>query len=164
MTTRTQHFDWDPRAESVINDPIPANDAMRQRCPVAHSEYQHWSVFRHEDVLRVLHDHRTFSSAVSRYPSVPNGMDPPEHTRYRRVIDPYFSAQRMQDFAPECRAIAVNLLRDLSQDEGASEGVIELTTFAQDFVLRMACAFLGWRESPDGGRSPDADVGFGQPR
>lgn len=140
MMTRTQHFDWDPRSESIINDPIPAYDAMRQRCPVAHSEYQHWSVFRHADVLKVLHDHRTFSNAVSRYPSVPNGMDPPEHTRYRRVIDPYFSAQRMQDFAPECRAIAVNLLQDLSKDDG----VVEMTTFAHDFVLRIECAFLGW--------------------
>ena len=63
MMTRTQHFDWDPRSESIINDPIPAYDAMRQRCPVAHSEYQHWSVFRHADVLKVLHDHRTFSNS-----------------------------------------------------------------------------------------------------
>ena len=68
MTTRTQHHDWDPRSETVIHDPIPAYDAMRQRCPVAHSEYQHWSVFRHADVLRVLQNHRTFSNAVSRYP------------------------------------------------------------------------------------------------
>ncbi|MEO7107429.1 MAG: cytochrome P450 [Rhodoferax sp.] len=140
MTSRTQHQDWDSRAESVITNPIPAYDAMRQRCPVAHSEYQHWSVFRHADVLRVLGDHRTFSNAVSRYPSVPNGMDPPEHTRFRRVIDPYFSAQRMQDFAPECREIAVAQLRALSKDDG----VVEMTTFAQDFVLRIECAFLGW--------------------
>ncbi len=127
-----------------MNDPIAAYDAVRQRCPVAHSGYLHWSVFRHDDVLRVLGDHRTFSNAVSRYPSVPNGMDPPEHTRYRRVIDPYFSAQRMQDFAPACRDIAVAQLRTLSADEGGSEGVVEMTTFAQDFVLRIECAFLGW--------------------
>lgn len=140
MTTRTEHDNWDPRSELVINDPIAAYDGMRQRCPVAHSGYLHWSVFRHADVLRVLGDHRTFSNAVSRYPSVPNGMDPPEHTRYRRVIEPYFSAQRMQDFAPACREIAVTLLQNLSADDG----IVEMTTFAEDFVLRIECAFLGW--------------------
>ena len=140
MTTRTEPDNWDPRSESVINDPIAAYDQMRQRCPVAHSGYLHWSVFRHEDVLRVLGDHRTFSNAVSRYPSVPNGMDPPEHTRYRRVIEPYFNAQRMQDFAPLCREIAVTQLQDLS----AHDGVVEMTSFAEDFVLRIECAFLGW--------------------
>ena len=82
--------DWDPRAEKVLRDPSAAYDEMRERCPVAYSDYLQWSLFRHEDITRVLNDHHTFSNVVSRHLSVPNGMDPPEHTAYRRLIESYF--------------------------------------------------------------------------
>ena len=97
--------DWDPTAEDVLRDQRAAYDAMRERCPVAYSKFMHWSLFRHEDITRVLHDHDTFSNAVSQHLSVPNGMDPPEHTADRRTIDPYFAPARVAAFAPSCRAI-----------------------------------------------------------
>ena len=71
-----------------MRDQRAAYDELRQRCPVAHSELMHWSLFRHADVKRVLSDHETFSNAVSQHLSVPNGMDPPEHTEYRRILEP----------------------------------------------------------------------------
>lgn len=139
--------DWDPRAPEVIEDQIAAYDALRRRCPVAYSEYLHWSLFRHEDVLRVLSDHERFGNAVSGHLSVPNGMDPPEHTAYRRIIEPYFGPARMQAFEPECRRISVELAGRLS-----SEGEIELMgEFAREFAVRIQCAFLGW---PDDLREP----------
>ena len=103
--------DWDPTAPEVLRDQRAAYDAMRRRCPVAYSEFLGWSLFRHEDVLRVLLDHETFSNAVSRHLSVPNGMDPPEHTAYRRLIEPFFSAEPVAAFEPVCREIAANLTR-----------------------------------------------------
>ena len=75
--------DWDPRSAEVLEDQIAAYDAMRKRCPVAHSDYLWWSAFRHEDVKRVLEDHESFSNAASNHLSIPNAMDPPEHTPYR---------------------------------------------------------------------------------
>lgn len=132
--------DWDPRSEAALGDQIAVYDEMRRRCPVAHSEYLHWSLFRHEDVVRVLDDHDTFSNAVSSHLSVPNGMDPPQHTGYRRIIEPYFSPQRMDAFEPVCRDIAVNLVNSLP-----AGGETELmTAFAQDFSLQIQSAFLGW--------------------
>ena len=80
------HIDWDPRSELVLKNQIAAYDDMRGRCPVAHSAYGNWTVFRHEDVVRILEDHATFSNVVSAHLSVPNGMDPPEHTRFREKI------------------------------------------------------------------------------
>ena len=144
MSTPT---DWDPRARSVQDDQIAAYDAMRQRCPVAYSDYLHWSLFRHADVMRVLDNHQTFSNAVSGHMSVPNGMDPPVHTRYRRLIEPYFAAPRMQAFAPVCRQIAAELVARLP-----AAGECELMAdFADEFALRIQCAFLGW---PDALREP----------
>ena len=72
--------DWDPREQAVLSDQIRAYDEMRRLCPVARSEYLGWSLFRHDDVMRVLLDHVTFSNVVSLHPSVPNGMDPPRHS------------------------------------------------------------------------------------
>lgn len=132
--------DWDPRSPAVLDDQIAAYDTMRQRCPVAHSEYLHWSLFRHADVLRVLNDPETFSSAASAYLSVPNGIDPPQHAQYRNIIEPYFNPQRMAAFEPVCRKIAVDLVQSLPPS-----GEIELmAAFAQDFALQLQSAFLGW--------------------
>jgi len=138
--SRKPEEDWDPRSADVLRDQRAAYDEMRERCPVAHSEFMHWSLFQHEHVLRVLLDHETFSNAVSGHLSVPNGMDPPEHTAYRRIIEPYFSAQRMDAFEPSCRRIVVELLRD-ALPGGETELVAD---FAVPFAVRVQCAFLGW--------------------
>lgn len=139
----TAHQDWEPRAPEVLADPIAAYDHMRQRCPVAHSEYLHYSIFRHADVLRILLDPQTFSSQASRHVSVPNSMDPPEHTAYRKMIEPYFSAERIAAFEPACRRICAELVTNLPRN-GAVEIMADL---AHPFSLRMQCTFLGWPES-----------------
>jgi cytochrome P450 len=132
--------DWDPRSTTVLDDQIAAYDGMRRRCPVARSEYLHWSLFRHADVSRALHDHATFSNAVSSHLSVPNGMDPPQHTGYRKLIEPCFDGQRIAAFEPACRAIATHLVAGLPVD-----GDVDLAEwFAQDYALQIQCAFLGW--------------------
>ncbi|WP_346796017.1 cytochrome P450 [Halomonas sp. Bachu 37] len=132
--------DWDPRSESVLDDQIAAYDEIRGRCPVAYSDYLQWSLFHHEDVMRVLEDHETFSNAASRHLSVPNAMDPPEHTHFRRLIEPYFGPAAMSDFAPQCRAIAEAVVDRLPAD-GEVEAMAEM---GQDFALEIQCAFMGW--------------------
>jgi cytochrome P450 len=132
--------DWDPKSDDVQRDQRAAYDQMRHDCPVAYSDFLGWSLFRHGDVLRVLDDHQTFGNAVSQHLSVPNGMDPPEHTEYRRIIEPYFSQQRMEAFEPKCRVIAVNLVQ-----AALPTGEVELMAdFALPFAARVQCAFLGW--------------------
>jgi len=131
---------WDPRSEAVQQDQIAAYDAMRRSTTLAYSPYGYTSVFHHADVLRVVEDHETFSSAVSRFPSVPNGMDPPEHTPFRRLIEPYFDAEHMEDFAPRCRQVAARLVAELP----ASGSVELIGEFAQIFALQTQCEWLGW--------------------
>ena len=135
--------DWNPTSAAVQADQIAAYDAMRRRCPVAHSDYLWWSLFSHADVMRVLMDCATFSNAASNHLSIPNAMDAPEHTRYRDIIDPYFTPQPMKAFEPVCRAIAEALVGDLPRGD-----TIELmTAFAQPFALRAQCAFMGWPDT-----------------
>jgi len=132
--------DWDPRSAAVMRDQRAAYDEMRERCPAAYSDFMGWSLFRHEDIVRVLNDTGTFSNAVSRHLSIPNGMDPPEHTEYRRIIEPYFRPERMEVFKPQCRKIAAYLVQSLLERDEV--GLI--SEFAQGFAMRVQCAFLGW--------------------
>ena len=105
--------DWNPASQDVLDDQIAAYDAMRNRCPVAHSDYLWWSLFRHADVMRVLLDHETFSNAASNHLSIPNAMNPPEHTGFRNIIEPYFAPEHMTAFEPVCQAVAEALVSDL---------------------------------------------------
>ncbi|EAZ99698.1 cytochrome P450 [Marinobacter sp. ELB17] len=136
MANKPHEPDWNPRAGGVLKDQIRAYDTMRTQCPVAWSDYQHWTLFRHRDVMQALEDHQTFSSASSNHLSVPNGMDPPEHTHYRQVIEPYFSPQAMSDFEPTCRNIARNLVDSLPN--GNAFDAVE--QFSRVFALQIQCA------------------------
>ncbi|MBN8955161.1 MAG: cytochrome P450 [Rhizobiales bacterium] len=132
--------DWDPRSGAVLSDQIAAYDAMRRRCPVAYSDYLGWSLFRHDDVVRVLDDHDTFSSVVSNHVSVPSGMDPPRHTAYRQLIERHFEPERVAAFEPACRAIAADLVAGL--EKGAEIDLV--AQLARPFAVRVQCAYLGW--------------------
>jgi hypothetical protein len=135
--------DWDPNVELEGKDQRIEYDRMRQGCPVAHSDFFGWSLFRHEDVMRALLDHETFSNAVSQHLSVPNGMDPPEHTPFRKIIEPYFSPERMRVFEPVCGVLVKELLQDRLKS-----GIIEfIEELALPFAVRVQCAFLGWPKS-----------------
>ena len=143
MVNRPREPDWNPRAGEVLKDQIRAYDTMRTQCPVAWSNYQHWTLFRHSDVMQALEDHQTFNSVSSSHVSVPNGMDPPDHTHYRQVIEPYFSQQAMSEFEPTCRNIARNLVNSLPSGEAFD--VVE--RFSRAFALQIQCAFMGWPDS-----------------
>ncbi len=133
---------WDLRAPEVSADQIGAYDAIRARCPVAHEDYLGWTVFTHADAVRVLTDHETFSNRVSAHLSVPNGMDPPEHSGHRRVNERYFTQPRTAAFEPTVRRIAADLLAAL-----AAGPVEVMEQLARPFALRVQSAFMGWPES-----------------
>ncbi len=108
---------------------------------MAHSEFMGWSVFRHEDIEKVLADPATYSSA-SRHVAVPNGMDPPEHTSHRAALAPSFDDEHMQRLEGRCRKIAAELLGPM-----LAAGEADLVdAFAEPLTLRTLCAFLGWPE------------------
>jgi cytochrome P450 len=137
--TDGQAPDWDPRDHLVLEEQRAAYDGMRERCPVAHSEFLGWSLFRHADVVSVVSDPGTFSSATKRL-AIPNGMDPPEHAAYRGSLEPYFSLDRMAIFEPRSREIASDLL-----DPAVRRGEIEaVDDFVNPFAHQALCAFMGW--------------------
>jgi cytochrome P450 len=137
----TVHDDWDPCDPVVQGNQRGAYDEMRERCPVAHSEFMGWSLFRHQDVVEVLADPETYSSA-SRHVAIPNGMDPPVHGQYRDALAPHFSPDRMGPLERRCRGIATDLLAPMLAGGEADF----MDAFATPFPLKTLCAFLGWPE------------------
>ncbi len=136
-----RHDNWNPREASVLEDQRRAYDEMRERCPVAHSEFLGWSLFRHKDIAAVLADPETYSN-VSQFLAIPNGMDPPVHRRYREALAASFDQERMARLEPRAREIAANLLVPmLSAGEAEFVGA-----FATPFALKTLCALLDWPE------------------
>lgn len=131
--------DWQPLDPTVADGQLAAFDRLRGSCPVAFSDELGWSLFRHADVRSVLADPETFSSDVSQHLSVPNGMDPPEHTRFRQLIDPYFTPERVERYAATFRRLAGELVAHLPDGEVEVMGAL-----GHPFAARVQCAFMGW--------------------
>ncbi len=114
----------------------------REKCPVVHlnapSTGPMTMITRYEDVRRVLEDPQTFSS-VGGSPSPapirlgPLDHDPPEHTEFRRLLNPVFTRQFSLQFEPFMRATAAELI-----DSFLGEGKVEiLSDYAGPYVARI---------------------------
>jgi len=134
---------WEP---SEQQDPIASLDELRQKCPVAQSEMLGHAVLTHNDVRSVIEDHETFSNAAGSHLSVPNGMDPPEHGIFRKVIEPYFTADHLRGFEPTCRHIAQDIINRITPNTSLDV----VSHIAKPFALHIQCAFLGWPKSLTG--------------
>lgn len=131
--------DWNPLSDATLKDQRKSFDQMRERCPVAHSEVLGWSVFRHQDVEALLLDPATFING-SKFPAIPNGLNPPEHDAWYRALAVFFDKEPMARLEPRFRSLARQLLE--SQNAGVE------ADFVQDliwpFVFKSLCALLGW--------------------
>lgn len=97
--------------------------ALRSQCPVARSEGLggFWALTRYDDVKRAASDPAVFiTSQQNVVPKVaftgrrpPLHLDPPEHTPYRRALNPLLVAARAEQLEPFARNAARELLRPL---------------------------------------------------
>ena len=143
-------IDWEPRSAEGQADQIALYDRMRAKCPVAYSRYKNWSVFGHADTIAILDDPATYSNAVSRHMSVPNGYDGEEHARLRAIVDRYYTPQRIAAFEPVCRRISAALVDAVPRERD----VDVMAQLAEPFANNVQCAFMGW---PDSLREPLRD-------
>ena len=128
--------DWDPRSPEVQQDQIAAYDALRAHCPVAHDDYLGYTLLSHADVAAAALDPQTFSNRVSdRHVAVPNGLDGPEHTAFRRINDAYFTPERMAAAEPVLRTV----IRELIAELPAGHRVDAAGEFARQYALRITC-------------------------
>lgn len=93
--------------------------ALRDLGPVLYGE--DWYYFtRREDVLAALRDPDVYSSQlgfddmISPVPLVPLGIDPPDHTRYRRILHHHFSPQTLISLLPSLQAQAIDIIDEIA--------------------------------------------------
>ncbi len=144
----TKQADFDPLDPDVTDDPHRAFARLRGTCPVARSERWNgfWALLRYDDITRAVTAPATFSSTdgivVPRNPvagrRAPMHYDPPEHTRYRRALNPPFHADRVAALATDIRSIARELVRSCV-DAGTVDVVAGLTS---PFATRVLTRFL----------------------
>jgi cytochrome P450 len=112
---------------------------LRERCPVARSDAfgGFWAVLGYADVVRVLQDSNTFITSVQNVvPKVaftgrrpPLHLDPPEHTAYRQVLNPFFTRERIAALEPGMRRTIIHLLEPILRAGGGD--------FCADFSYRL---------------------------
>jgi cytochrome P450 len=102
----------------VADDPHPTYADLRTHCPVAHADFGGFPVAmlsRYDDVLWALRNPDAFTSAggnlnLGEQPLLPLEVDPPEHTAYRRVLNPQFVPREIEKLEPAVRTLVRELL------------------------------------------------------
>ena len=91
-----------------------------------------WYYLSHrEDVLDALRNPELFSSKKAfdvlgaPLPLVPISFDPPEHTRFRKILQPFFSPHTLNEMLPSLQKQAIEIVDDIAT-KGECEVVADL--------------------------------------
>ncbi|HJB10594.1 MAG TPA: cytochrome P450 [Candidatus Brachybacterium merdavium] len=126
-------------------EPRSATDEQRASGPLARTPEGTWVVLGHAEAMEVAGDHDSYSSAVSRFLQVPNGLDGVEHTAIRAATDHFFGPEEMAAFEPVLRDVARDLVEELTADVGpAGTEVDAVAAIGAVFAVRAQTAWLGW--------------------
>jgi cytochrome P450 len=112
--------DFDPLEPETFDSPHAEYARLRRDCPVAHSDAWggFWAYLRYADVCAAASDPRTYiTSKQNVVPKVaftgrrpPLHFDPPEHTPYRRALNPLLTAEKVAALEPVTRRFCAELL------------------------------------------------------
>jgi cytochrome P450 len=122
---------FDHHDPGFVRDPERFFGPIREEQPLLHSDRYggFWMLTRYDDVTAAALDHESFTSAVvgttlippsqpREYPLLPIELDPPEHTRYRALVNPLFAKPRIDAMRPELEALATRLLEPIARKGG----------------------------------------------
>lgn len=132
---------FNPFLSPQRENPHPVYERARREAPVYFSEVLHaWVITRHEDIQQVLKEPNRFSSAeafkggppwppevmqilADGLPNVPTLVDndPPDHTRFRSLVNKAFTPRRIAEREGYIRELANGLM-----DKFANEGRADL--------------------------------------
>ena len=138
-------------------DPHPLYHRLRAEEPMAYAEdIDEWVLTRWADCEAVLRDPRWSSSPEHRPPDTIGGpsisaeasevglktllfLDPPDHTRLRRLVSKAFTPRRIE----QLRGHVAEILDDLLKDVKPGEAFDVISTFAYPLPLIVICELMG---------------------
>jgi cytochrome P450 len=141
---------WDPIADwqVIMDDEIhwvgPAYELARARGRIVRTEGSYggfWAVLDFDELTQAAEDTATFSSMVPLFDTSrpPLEVDPPEHTAYRRLLNPFFSAEAMRTLEPTVRRYVTEMLDPLIS-QGSGDFAHEV---AHPLPTRVLCELIG---------------------
>jgi len=128
----------------VVDEPQPVYARLRAEAPVLETPVG-VVLSRHDDVMHVLRHPEVFSSDMdavhlgNERPLIPLQINPPDHLRYRKLLDPLFAPREINRLEGEVRALTAELI-DAFIDEGAVEYV---AAFAIPLPCTVFLALMG---------------------
>jgi cytochrome P450 len=148
--------DYDILDADYVADPYPVWDDLREQCPIAHSERWggSWLPTKYSDITRIAHDHHAFSSRdvgvlsftdeerpppPIEIPLPPIDADQPVHTWTRRLLLPWFSHTRVDQYEQYTRDLC-NQLIDGFIAEGRADAAGQ---YARQIPVRVIALILG---------------------
>lgn len=115
-------------------------DNLRQAHDVIKSDAGEWVLLRHADVVAAALDDKRFSSQVSRFLQVPNGLYGAEHEHFRALIDGYLSKEALLPYVSIFDKVATELMSELPKGKMLNA----VDDIGAVFAVRAQCAWLGW--------------------
>jgi cytochrome P450 len=144
--------DFNPLEPETFDSPYSQYRDLRARCPVAHSNAWggFWALTRYQDVRDALVASDVFiTSKQNVVPKLaftgrrpPLHLDPPEHTPYRRALNPLLKPERIAALEPMIQQTACNLLKPL-----VAAGHCDLCAdYSSHLTIRV---FAEWMKVPE---------------
>jgi cytochrome P450 len=165
MTSNVLHRNLgDPDADITSHDtylngfPHAAFERLREERPVSWIDEGNgtgfWAVTKHADIIEISRDYKRFSAArgIRIEEMAPDEMearrtlmemDPPEHTRLRRLVQPGFTPKVVATYEEAFRRLT-GLILDQVLPLGEFDFVTEI---ARDLPIRMLCRLVGVPEA-----------------
>ncbi len=150
-----------PYEQSVCADPVPFYRELRDTVPIATLDGipNTHIISRYDDVKFALQHPEIFSSAFAAVdigqtrPLIPLQIDPPEHVKYRRVMDPHLAPREVAPREDRIRMLA-NELIDGFIEKGACDFHAEFSVPFPCTVFMELCnlpfehleMFLAWKD------------------
>ncbi|MBB6409186.1 cytochrome P450 [Mesorhizobium sangaii] len=156
--------DLDIHDPAFVRDPFTAYDRLRLECPIARSNKHggFWLMTRYEDVRASAINWRDYTSSVAGVtaipvitprtePMLPIEIDPPRHSRYRALVNPVFTPERVAEITPCIGRLAASILERMAEKESADAvaefcvpvAIASLAAFT-DVPLADSEHWVGW--------------------
>lgn len=167
---RPESREANPYLPEVAADPVPFYERLRTECPIANMEGMPSGthiISRYDDVKFALRHPEIFSSDLVAVdigqdrPLIPLQVDPPEHAKYRRIMDPTLGPKEIAYLEPTTRVL-VNEIIDRFVARGECNFHDEFSVPLPCTVFLTLCGlpmdkletFLEWKDNiirPGGG-------------